>query len=88
MTEEAVTTVEATEDRPLDKCMFQGEDGTCEKLNNTVCKAGGCSFMVMPEEYARKQVRWAQRLSGLDDAKQKEISKKYYGGGRPWRVNK
>ena len=96
MTEEAVATVETNEEsasakeaaRPADRCIFQGADGKCEKLNNTECKEGGCSFLVLPGEEARKQEIWAKRLCGLDEAKQKEISKKYYGGGRPWRLNK
>lgn len=82
MIEEAVHTADSEEER----CIFLGNDGVCEKLNHKDCPAGGCSFRVLPGDEARKREVWCKRLSALDEAQQKEISKKYYGGGRPWRV--
>lgn len=67
------------------RCVFLSKNGQCELLNRTICPRGGCSFLILPEEEARRQASWAERLSHLDDARQKEISKKYYGGGKPWR---
>lgn len=88
MTEEIVQTAESVGEATPDRCVFLGADGSCEKLNQKECPVGGCSFQVLPEEEEAKRAYWAKRLSALDEARQKEIAKKYYGGGKPWRVNK
>ncbi|MBQ9783778.1 MAG: hypothetical protein IJW44_04590 [Clostridia bacterium] len=88
MTEEIVQTAETVAETAPDRCVFLGANDTCEKLNQKVCPVGGCSFQVLPGEEEQKRESWAKRLSALDEARQKEIAKKYYGGGRPWRVNK
>ena len=59
MTEEVTVTTDSTESREAGRCIFQEADGTCDKLNNTVCPAGGCSFMVLPGEEERKRALWA-----------------------------
>ena len=88
MTEEMVQDTEAVSEQESERCVFLGANGACEKLNQKVCPTGGCSFKVLPEEEEGKRESWAKRLSALDEARQKEIAKKYYGGGRPWRVSK
>ena len=88
MTEEIVQTAETVSETAADRCVFLSADGGCEKLNQKECPVGGCSFQVLPGEEEQKREYWAKRLSALDEVKQKEIAKKYYGGGKPWRVNK
>ena len=88
MTEETVITTDAKAETVVGhdahRCVFMAENGQCEKLNNTKCGPGGCSFMILPGEEEQKRIHWVKRLSALDEAKQTEIAKKYSGGSRPW----
>ena len=75
-----------TEEQKSTTCIFRQADGVCEKLVGTVC-SGSCSFKILPGGEEERRAAWAKRLCALEESKQREISKKYYGGARPWREN-
>ncbi|NLL38758.1 MAG: hypothetical protein GX254_04110 [Clostridiales bacterium] len=64
----------------LPDCAGLRENGKCSWLNTDACIGEQCSF------YRRKSSRERanRRLCSLDESVQARISKKYYGGYRPW----
>lgn len=64
----------------LPDCEGLSENGKCRRLNTPSCIGNDCSFYQRVSSLDRAN----KRLCSLDESTQKHISKKYYGGFRPW----
>ena len=70
----------------LPDCIFLQENGKCTRLNCDFCRGIECSFLTTHARANEGKSKWSTRLSGLSEHQQTEISKKYYGGTKPWRA--
>lgn len=68
----------------LPDCLALSDRGDCMWLKTSRCMGSSCSFRQTKEENRCSLERWKLRLSSLDNAEQKRIAAKYYGGTRPW----
>lgn len=64
----------------LPDCAGLLENGKCSWLNTDACIGKQCSFYL--ESSSRQKAN--KRLCSLDEKDQARISRKYYGGFRPW----
>jgi hypothetical protein len=63
-------------------CSGLTESGKCRWLTCGDCRGPDCSYLkISPEDALRKTFL---RLASLDEETQVRISRKYYGGSRPW----
>ena len=65
-------------------CLALSENGKCFWLSLEQCKGQNCPFMKTEESMHSSAVHAQNRLKALDEKTQERISKKYYGGKRPW----
>lgn len=56
------------------------EDGKCRWLNVITCIGSGCPYC----KTTNNNEKVHERLQSLDERTQTKISRKYYGGTRPW----
>ncbi|SMC81828.1 hypothetical protein [Papillibacter cinnamivorans] len=56
------------------------EDGRCSRIDIPCCTGPKCAFFREASSPAKARIR----LRSLDEALQKRIADKYYGGKRPW----
>lgn len=61
------------------------ENGRCRELSFKKCIGSECRFCVVRDGFDKSKIKWSQRLNSLDEKKQAEISRKYYGGKMPWK---
>lgn len=69
----------------LPDCVFLQENGRCSRLDRDFCAGESCTFLTSPTKSNEGKSKWATRLSTLSERQQNEISKKYYGGTKPWK---
>lgn len=69
----------------LPNCVYLLENGRCRELTFKKCKGTACRFCLTKDRFADSRRKWSDRLNSLDEKKQSEISKKYYGGKTPWK---
>jgi hypothetical protein len=67
----------------LPDCAGLRENGKCGWLNTDACIGEQCSFNCKNSSLEKAN----KRLSSLDENAQARISRKYYGGCRPWLEN-
>lgn len=72
----------------LPDCAYLSMKGMCGKLEVRECLGEGCPFVQIASDCAQSEERWRTRLKSLDDTKQADIAKKYYGGNMPWNEEK
>ena len=65
------------------QCIYLGNDLQCSIQNKKKCSTE-CSFRCSADKYKNSLKRWREQLNSISTEKQKEISRKYYGGKKFW----
>lgn len=65
------------------ECIHLTEYFRCDVLNVKECIGGKCSFRQTEDKAKRSSEKWKAMIMTLDEAEQKKIADKYWGGKIP-----
>ena len=68
----------------LPECSLLTEKGGCELMGLKRCTGKECKFAKTIGTQKVSEDLWRKRMLSLSEEEQNKISRKYYGGSRPW----